>query len=71
MRERWDAGDIGCARLLVELRARVSALGAGEEIEVVARSPGAPEDVPAWCRMTGHVLVSAEHPVYVVRRRVD
>jgi tRNA 2-thiouridine synthesizing protein A len=43
----------------------------GEELEVVAQSPGAPTDLPAWCRMTGHTLVSAQHPVYVIQRRDD
>jgi tRNA 2-thiouridine synthesizing protein A len=41
----------------------------GDELELVARDPGASKDLPAWCRMTGHTLVSAEHPVYVIRRR--
>ena len=43
----------------------------GEELEVIAQSPGAPTDLPAWCRMTGHTLVSAQHPVYVIQRRDD
>jgi hypothetical protein len=27
--------------------------------------------LPAWCRMTGHILVSADHPVYVIQRKTD
>ena len=71
MHATWDAGEMGCSRLLVELRARLAALSPGDTLEVVARGPGAPVDVPAWCRMTGHVLVSAEHPVYVIRVRPE
>ena len=67
--ERWDAGELGCSRLVFELRLRVNALAAGETIEIVARDPGAPIDLPAWCRATGHELVSADHPHYVIRRR--
>jgi len=70
-KERWDAGDMGCAQLVVQLKLRLDRLGPGERIEVVATSPGAPADLPAWCRMTGHALVSAEPPVYVIERRRD
>jgi tRNA 2-thiouridine synthesizing protein A len=67
--ERWDAGDIGCGQLVVELRLRVGQLRPGDTIEVVANDPGASTDIPAWCRMTGHALVSARHPVYVIQRK--
>jgi tRNA 2-thiouridine synthesizing protein A len=43
----------------------------GEALEVVTHDTGAPVDLPAWCRMTGHSLVSAEHPTYVIRRKAD
>ena len=46
-------------------------LAPGDTLEVIAQSPGAPSDLPSWCRMTGHTLVSAEHPVYVIQRRED
>jgi tRNA 2-thiouridine synthesizing protein A len=64
--ERWEAGDMGCGQLVFELRRRVDRLKPGERIEIVALDPGAPTDLPAWCRMTGHVLVRAEHPIYVI-----
>ncbi len=65
----WDAGDMGCGQLVLELRARVERLRPGEVFTLVARDPGAPADLPAWCRMTGHTLVSGQHPVYVIRRK--
>ena len=71
MSEHWDAGDAGCGRLLFELRARLERVAPGGALEVVARDEGARYDLPAWCRMTGHALVSQEHPVYVIRRRED
>jgi tRNA 2-thiouridine synthesizing protein A len=43
-------------------------LASGDTIEIVARDAGAPVDLPAWCRMTGHTMVSAEPPVYVIRK---
>ncbi len=65
----WDAGDLGCGELVLELRARLTALRPGDVLRLVARDPGAPADLPAWCRMTGHTLVSEAHPVYHIRRK--
>ena len=56
---------MGCGQLVFELRLRLMELEPGDQLEVVARDPGAPIDIPAWCRMTGNDLISAEHPVYV------
>ena len=65
----WDAGDMGCGDLVLELCARVEALVAGRVLRLTARDPGARADIPAWCRMTGHALVSAQHPIYLIRRK--
>jgi len=65
----WDAGDMGCGDLVLELRGRVEALVAGRVLRLTARDPGAPADIPAWCWMTGHALVSAQHPIYLIRRK--
>ena len=69
MTEHWDAGEMGCAQLVFELRRRVNELSPGRQLEVIARDPGAPIDLPAWCHMTGNELVSEDHPVYVIRRK--
>ena len=69
--ERWEAGEIGCGQLVFELSLRMKRMRPGERLKVVAGSPGAPIDLPAWCRMTGHRLVSAEPPVYVLERKPD
>jgi tRNA 2-thiouridine synthesizing protein A len=52
-----------------ELALRVKKMKPGETLELIARDPGAPVDLPAWCRMTGHTLVSANHPLYLIRRK--
>jgi tRNA 2-thiouridine synthesizing protein A len=65
----WDAGDLGCGELVLELRLRLEAMAAGQILRLVARDPGARADLPAWCRMTGHGLVSEQHPVYHIRRK--
>lgn len=65
----WDAGDMGCGDLVMELRLKLKAMGPGRVIHVVAKDPGAPEDMPAWCKLTGHTLLKAEHPDYWIRRK--
>jgi len=65
----WDAGEMGCGELVLGLRFRLLDLPPGSVIRVRATDPAAPEDIPAWCRMTGHALVSADHPFYSVRRK--
>lgn len=65
----WDAGDLGCGDLVLELLGRLRALAPGQVLKLVATDPGAPADIPAWCRMTGHTLLSKAHPVYRIRRK--
>ena len=65
----WDAGDLGCGELVLELRGRMLELAANGVLRLTATDAGAPADIPAWCRMTGHELVSSEPPVYLIRRK--
>ena len=68
----WDAGDLGCGDLVLELRGLLAAIP-GRVLRVIALDPGAPEDIPAWCRMTGHALVHQEEATgsYWIRARDD
>lgn len=65
----WDAGELGCGELVLELRVRLTAMLPGQRLRLISRDPGAPADIPAWCRMTGHTLVVQEHPVYLIKRK--
>ncbi|MBL8842868.1 MAG: sulfurtransferase TusA family protein [Planctomycetes bacterium] len=67
----YDAGDLGCGDLVLELRLRLRELAPGSLLEVIARDPGAPADLPAWCGLTGHTLLEAAPPRYLIRRRPD
>jgi tRNA 2-thiouridine synthesizing protein A len=67
----WDAGDLGCGDLVMQLRLRLKNLPAGSVLTLIATDPAAPEDIPAWCRMTGQTLLKADHPSYTIRRKED
>lgn len=60
----WDAGAMGCGELVLRLRLRMRGLPSGGVLRLRATDAGAPEDVPAWCRMVGHRLVFVEQPDY-------
>jgi tRNA 2-thiouridine synthesizing protein A len=65
----WDAGDLGCGDLVLQLRFKMDTLEPGQVLRLVALDPGASADLPAWCRMTGHAMLAADHPVYRIRRK--
>jgi tRNA 2-thiouridine synthesizing protein A len=65
----WNAGELGCGELVLGLRLRLDAMAPGQVLKLTALDPGAPADLPAWCRMTGHRLVNQQHPVYLIRRK--
>lgn len=67
--DHWDAGEMGCGELVIDLRTRMRALAPRQVLRLVALDPGAREDIPAWCGLTGHALVHAAHPVYHIRRK--
>ena len=67
----FDAGEMGCGELVMKLKMNFAAMAGGECIKVIALDPGAKEDMPAWCKLTGHTLVWMEHPNYFIRKKED
>ena len=65
----WDAGDLGCGDLVLLLRGKLRAMLPGKLLKVTALDPGAPEDIPAWCKMTGNRLILQQHPLYFIRNK--
>jgi tRNA 2-thiouridine synthesizing protein A len=65
----WDAGNMGCGELVMALRIRLQSLNPGQVLKLRATDQGAPEDLPAWCRLTGQTLVFFNHPEYWIQRK--
>jgi tRNA 2-thiouridine synthesizing protein A len=65
----WDAGDMGCGELVMGLRMRLQPMMPKQILKLTATDAGIPEDLPAWCRLTGHKLIYASHPEYWIQRR--
>jgi tRNA 2-thiouridine synthesizing protein A len=70
--DEWDAADMGCGELVIFLRLRLKAMP-GEVLRLTARDPGAPEDLPSWCRMTRNSLIhhDPEAKCFWIRSRTD
>lgn len=68
--QAWDAGDLGCGELVIELRFKLKAMRPGQIMRLRANDPGAPHDIPAWCRMTKDALVHTDpgNKLYFIAR---
>ncbi|MCA8977725.1 MAG: sulfurtransferase TusA family protein [Planctomycetes bacterium] len=65
----FDAGDLGCGDLVLELKFRLADLPPAAVLQLTARDPAAPVDLPAWCGLTGHTLLHASPPIFWIQRR--
>lgn len=54
--DEWDAGDLACGELVLELRKKLRRMP-GQVLKVIALDSSAPVDLPAWCRLTENELV--------------
>jgi tRNA 2-thiouridine synthesizing protein A len=68
--DEWDAGYMGCGEVIILLRMRMRKLKAGDVLKLTSYDLGAPEDLPAWCRMTGRRLLRAHHPHYWIEAKI-
>ncbi|CAN5909201.1 sulfurtransferase TusA family protein [soil metagenome] len=68
----WDAGDLGCGTLVLDLRKRLRRMPGGV-LKVIALDLGAPEDLPAWCRLTANELLRHDPDTksFWIRSRMD
>jgi len=55
---RLDARNLICPMPVIRTQEHIRELSAGEELEVVATDPGVLHDIPAWCRVHGHEVLS-------------
>lgn len=55
-----DARNLICPLPVIRTQERVATLAAGQVLEVLCTDPGARVDIPAWCRIHGHRVLTAE-----------
>ena len=54
-----DARYLLCPLPVIRTQNRIAELAPGDTLEVHATDPGALHDIPAWCRVHGHIVISA------------
>lgn len=47
-----------CPMPVIRAQQFIQTLAAGDTVDVVCTDPGAKNDIPAWCRIHGHRIVS-------------
>ena len=56
-----DARNLICPMPVIRTQQAVGELEDGQILEVLCTDPGALVDIPAWCRVHGHKLISANN----------
>lgn len=69
--------ELDCRRLLcpmpvIKVQDAVAKLAKGDELIAICTDPGVLSDIPAWCRINGHEVLSSEteNDEYIIRIRV-
>ena len=55
-----DARRLLCPLPVIRVQNAIKNLQPGDQLLVVATDPGVKADIPAWCRVHGHQLLSVE-----------
>ncbi len=56
-----DARRLLCPMPVIRAQNAVARLAPGDTLEVQATDPGAMHDIPSWCRVHGHELLSSSN----------
>ena len=51
-----DASNSLCPMPVIKTQNKIAELQAGDILEVTCTDPGALNDIPAWCRINGHLV---------------
>jgi tRNA 2-thiouridine synthesizing protein A len=62
-----DARNLLCPLPVIRTQQAVARLAPGDTLEVYATDPGALHDIPTWCRIHGHEIVSTSQSDIEVR----
>lgn len=55
-----DARGLLCPMPVIKTQNAIQQLEVGDRLRVLATDPGVLHDIPAWCRVNGHTLISAQ-----------
>ena len=55
-----DARRMMCPMPVIRTQDKVAEIQVGDTLEITCTDPGALNDIPAWCRINGHEVISSE-----------
>ena len=55
---KLDTSRLLCPMPVIRTQDKINTLSPGDILEVTCTDPGALNDIPAWCRINGHEVVS-------------
>ena len=58
--QQIDTSGLNCPLPVLKAKKALASLAAGDTLMLIATDPGAKQDIPAFCNMTGHRLVRTE-----------
>ena len=54
-----DASGLLCPLPVIRVQDRIKRMASGDVLQVLATDPGTRHDIPAWCRVHGHLLLES------------
>lgn len=58
-KQTLDARGLNCPLPILRTKKAMAQLGTGETLQVIATDPGSVKDLDAFCRQTGHQMLSS------------
>jgi len=59
-----DLRGLLCPLPVIRTQDKIKTLQAGDELEVTCSDPGVMHDIPTWCRINGHKVLSSRSSDY-------
>ena len=66
-----DARNLMCPLPVIRAQDKIKTMQTGELLNVICSDPGALNDIPAWCRINGHRVVSTRYDDYRIEVLVE
>ena len=70
-----DARRLLCPMPVIKLQDCLKKQAIGTRVEITSTDPGAMNDIPTWCRINGHALISSSEDgmeyVFLVEKGTD
>ena len=55
-----DARRMFCPMPVIRTQDKIKQLSPGDTLDVICTDPGALNDIPAWCRINGHIILQTK-----------